>query len=53
MPIKTRDDSGIWWLDFSAPNGERIRRSCKTTEIISLKAQIFAFWANDKTMELF
>lgn len=55
MPIKTRDDSGIWWLDFSAPNGERIRRSCKTTDKKqaqeyhdSLKAEL---WRQDKLGE--
>jgi len=32
MPIKIRDDSGIWWLDFYDPNGKRVRKSCETTD---------------------
>jgi integrase len=32
MPIKIRDESGIWWLDFRDPNGKRIRQSCGTTD---------------------
>jgi hypothetical protein len=31
MSLFRRNKSPIWWIDFVAPNGERIRRSTKTT----------------------
>jgi len=30
MPIKKRGQDGIYWLDFYAPDGKRIRKSCGT-----------------------
>lgn len=32
MSLIKRKKSSVWWIDFVAPNGERIRRSTETTD---------------------
>jgi len=32
MSLIKRKKSGVWWVDFVAPNGQRIRRTTKTPD---------------------
>jgi len=32
MPIRRREETGIWWIDIRTPDGQRIRRSAGTKD---------------------